>query len=109
MSDVKAAVEEIERSFDASRYPAGFLERYDQLECLAAGHGTETFLVRRKDTEKLFVAKRYDKGTYCAVHESSILKGLSHAACPFFRMSSRTIARFVSCANISKENRCIGS
>ncbi|MPM14811.1 Serine/threonine-protein kinase PknD [bioreactor metagenome] len=84
MNDVKTAVNEIERSFDASRYPSGFLEQYDQLECLAASHGTETFLVRHKDGEKLFVAKCYDKSLYSFVHESNILKGMNHKGLPAF-------------------------
>ncbi|NLT97589.1 MAG: serine/threonine protein kinase [Christensenellaceae bacterium] len=84
MNDVKAAVSDIESAFDASRYPAEFLEQYDQLECLAASHGTETFLVKQKDGEKLFVAKCYDKSLYSFVHESNILKALNHKGLPAF-------------------------
>jgi len=84
MNDVKSAVIEIEKAFDASRCPTGFLERYDQLECLAASHGTETFLVKQKDDEKLFVAKCYDKSLYSVVNESNILKGLNHNGLPVF-------------------------
>lgn len=84
MNDVKAAVSDIENAFDASRYPTGFLEQYDQLECLAASHGTETFLVRQKDCGKLFVAKCYDKSLYSLVNESSILKALSNKGLPTF-------------------------
>jgi predicted Ser/Thr protein kinase len=84
MSDVKAAVSDIENAFDASRYPAGFLEQYDQMECLAASRGTETFLVRQKDSEKLFVAKCYDHSLYSFIPESSILKALNHKGLPGF-------------------------
>lgn len=84
MYDMKAAVSDIENAFDAARYPAGFLEQYDQLECLAASHGTETFLVKQKDGEKLFVAKCYDKSLYSFVHESNILKALNHKGLPAF-------------------------
>ncbi|MEA4814043.1 MAG: serine/threonine-protein kinase [Oscillospiraceae bacterium] len=84
MNDLKAAVSNIENAFDASHFPTGFLEQYDQVECLAASHGTETFLVRQKDGEKLFVAKCYDKSLYSFVHESSILKALKHASLPAF-------------------------
>jgi predicted Ser/Thr protein kinase len=84
MNDVKAAVSDIENAFDASHFPTGFLEQYDQVECLAASHGTETFLVRQKDGEKLFVAKCYDKNIYSFVHESNILKGLNHNGLPAF-------------------------
>ncbi|HYE83605.1 MAG TPA: serine/threonine-protein kinase [Clostridia bacterium] len=84
MSDVKTAVNEIENAFDASRYPAGFPEKYDQLECLADSHGTETFLVKQKGSEHLFVAKCYDKNLYSFVHESNILKSLHHGGLPAF-------------------------
>lgn len=84
MNDVKAAVSNIENAFDASDYPTEFLEQFDQLECLAASHGTETFLVRQKDGEKFFVAKCYDKNIYSFVHESNILKGLNHNGLPAF-------------------------
>lgn len=84
MKDVKAAVSDIENAFGASGYPEGFLEKYDQMECLAASHGTETFLVRQKEGDGLFVAKCYDKSVYSSVHESGILKSLSHDGLPAF-------------------------
>lgn len=84
MSDIKAAVSDIEDAFDASRYPAEFLEKYDQLECLASSHGTETFLVKQKDSERLYVAKCYDKSLYSFVHESNILQSLRHGGLPAF-------------------------
>lgn len=84
MNDIKAAVSDIEGAFDSSRYPAGFLERYDQLECLAGSHGTETFLVRQKDSGQLFVAKCYDKSLYSFVHESNILSSLHYKGLPAF-------------------------
>lgn len=84
MNDVKTAVNNIEKAFDAARYPAVFFERYDQLECLAASHGTETFLVREKDGERLLVAKCYDKSFYSFVHESGILRALAHKSLPAF-------------------------
>jgi len=84
MNDVKAAVGDIENAFDASCYPEGFMEQYDQLECLAASHGTETFLVKKKDGEKLFIAKCYDKSIFTCVHESNILNSLNHKGLPVF-------------------------
>ncbi|MEA4921025.1 MAG: protein kinase [Clostridiaceae bacterium] len=84
MNELGSAVREIEAGFDASRFPEGFLDRYDQLECLASGRGTETFLVRQKDGEKLFVAKCYDKTIYSFIHESGILRGISHKCLPAF-------------------------
>lgn len=84
MNDVKAAVSDIEGAFDSSRYPTGFLEKYDQLECLASSHGTETFLVKQMDSGQLFVAKCYDKTLYSFVHESNILSSLHHKGLPAF-------------------------
>ncbi|MDD4780850.1 MAG: serine/threonine-protein kinase [Tissierellia bacterium] len=71
-------------TFDDSEYPAEFLSKYDQLECLANSHGTETFLVKQKDSEQLFVAKFYDKNLFTFVHESNILKSLCHSGLPAF-------------------------
>jgi predicted Ser/Thr protein kinase len=84
MSNVKIAVSEIEGAFDASRYPKGFLEKYYQMECFAASHGTETFLVKEKKSEQLFVAKCYEKSIYTFVHESNILQSLHHDGLPAF-------------------------
>lgn len=83
MKDIKAAAADILKNFDDT-YPAGFLKKYDQMECLAHSHGTETFLVRHKDTEQLYVAKCYNKDLYSAVHESNILKSLNHSGLPSF-------------------------
>lgn len=83
MKDIKTAVADILSTFyDA--YPAGFLEKYDQIECLASSHGTETFLVRQKSSEQLYVAKCYNRDLYATVYESSILKLLSHSGLPAF-------------------------
>lgn len=84
MRDVKTAVSDIMKTFDESAYPAGFLAKYHSLECLANSHGTETFLVKQKDREQLYVAKCYDKELCALVHESSILKSLRHSGLPAF-------------------------
>lgn len=84
MNDIKAAVADILNAFDASVHPAGFLEKYVQLECLADSHGTETFLVKRKNGGQLYVAKCYDKNLCSLVHESNILKSLHHSGLPAF-------------------------
>lgn len=83
MKDIKAAVADILITFN-NAYPAGFLEKYDQMECLASSHGTETFLVRQKGSEQLYVAKCYNRDLYATVHESSILKSLNHSGLPAF-------------------------
>ncbi len=84
MNSIEEAVAGILDVFDDSGYPAGFLDHYVQLECLASGHGTETFLVRGKDSDKLYIAKCYDKELYSFVHESGILKSLHHEGLPAF-------------------------
>lgn len=84
MNDINAAVAAIQNAFDDEEYPAGFLEKYDQMERLAGSHGTETFLVQQKGSNRLYVAKCYDKNFYSTVHESSILKSLRHSGLPAF-------------------------
>ncbi|MEA4891746.1 MAG: serine/threonine-protein kinase [Peptococcaceae bacterium] len=84
MKDVKAAVNDILDSCDNLAYPPGFLAGYDQLECLAKSHGTETFLVKQKGSQKLFVAKCYEKKPDSFVQESSILRSLAHNGMPAF-------------------------
>lgn len=84
MNDIKAAVATIQSAFGEEEYPAYFLERYDQLERLAGSHGTETFLVQRKNDSRLCVAKCYDKNLYSAVQESGILKSLDYPGLPVF-------------------------
>jgi predicted Ser/Thr protein kinase len=83
MKDIKAAAAAIQDTLGCV-YPAEFLARYDQLERLAGGHGTETFLVQRKGDNQLYVAKCYDKGVYSAVHESGILRSLCHSGLPAY-------------------------
>jgi len=83
MKDIKAAVINIQNTFD-DVYPVDFLMKYDQMECLAANHGTETFLVRQKSNKRLYVAKCYSKDLYSAVNESDILKPLKHSGLPAF-------------------------
>lgn len=84
MNDVDTVVRDILSIIDSSAYPEEFLKNYDQLECLANRHGTETFLVKKKDTEQLFIAKCYDMKIYTLVNESNILKSLSHKGLPIF-------------------------
>jgi predicted Ser/Thr protein kinase len=80
----KMVLEELDAALDATRFPNGFLDDYNQLECLAHGHGTETYLVQKKGGEKLCVAKCYDRAIYREIHESAILKTLSHERLPAF-------------------------
>lgn len=75
---------EILKAFDDSAFPAGFLEQYDQLECLSASNGTETFLVQQRASEKLAVAKCCDKTVYRCAEEGAILRALDHRGLPAF-------------------------
>lgn len=84
MSKIENGTEELKRSFDDSAYPARFLAKYDQLECLAHSHGTETFLIGERTGDALFVAKCYDKQIYTKVTECEILSGLQHAGLPTY-------------------------
>ena len=84
MSDVQKAVDELEAAFAEIPFPDGFLADYDQLECLASGHGTETYLVTRKGSRQLFIAKWYDRSIHRSVHEGGILKALRHDGLPAF-------------------------
>lgn len=81
---VTDAIAEITGAFSDSQYPEGFLERYVQLECLGWGHGVETFLVRRRGQDELYVAKCYDKELYSSVQETGILRSLQHEGIPAF-------------------------
>lgn len=83
MKDIIAAIKDIQNAF-GNPYPEGFLEKYDQMECLAFSRGTETFLVRQKGCDKFYVAKCYSRELYTSVHEGSILKSLNHSGLPAF-------------------------
>lgn len=84
MSKIETGVAELRRSFDRSLYPGDFLEQYVQLECLAHSHGTETFLVRSKNNEALYVAKCYDKSVFTVINENEILMCLHHDGLPVY-------------------------
>lgn len=71
--------------FDDSGYPAGFLERYEALECLAAGEQGETLFVRDRESGAYAVAKCYPlDGVRTHTHESELLRPLSHDGLPAF-------------------------
>lgn len=76
MSRVEQGVAELARSFDETLYPIEFLDEYDQLECLAHSHGTETFLVSGRNDNTLYVAKCYDKSVFQGINEGNILSKL---------------------------------
>ena len=84
MSDMQDAIKELSTALSEIALPKRFLEGYDQLECLAHSHATETYLVRQKGSNMLCIAKCYDRKSYKAVNESGILKTLRHEGLPAF-------------------------
>jgi len=85
MNDIKQAAAAFLTEFSSVIFPDGFLDNYDQIECLSSGHGTETFLVQSKDNGSLFIAKCYNKQIHrIEKGEGSILRGLSHSGLPHF-------------------------
>lgn len=71
--------------FDDSRYPADFLDRYEALECLAAGEQGETLLVRDRKSGAYAVAKCYPLGAQSArTHENDLLRSLCHDGLPAY-------------------------
>ena len=82
MSELTDLLREISGIFDEQSFPPGFLDAYDPMECLASGHGTETFLVREKNTQTLYVAKCYDRTQYNDVKENALLQSVRHIALP---------------------------
>lgn len=84
MDDLKRIVADIESVFVESSYPQAFLDAYDQMECLASRAGRETFLVQKKDTGELAVAKCYDRGMFPMQPDMALLRSFSDAGLPRF-------------------------
>ena len=85
----------IESIFSHAGFPDEFLAEFDQLECLAFHHGRETFLVEKKGTHQLFVAKCYDAALFKALDSESILGNLRHEGLPAHYGTYRNDAMFV--------------
>ena len=84
MNVVQKAIDELSVMLGKSDFPEEFLKSYDQLECLASGRGTETFLVQNKASQQLCVAKCYDRSIHPSARESDILKTLRNDGLPAF-------------------------
>lgn len=95
MIDRKTAVQEIEEIFSQTGYPGDFLAEFDQLECLAFHHGRETFLVKRKESKQLYVAKCYDTSVFKEPASYNILSKLNHEGLPRYYGSYRNDSMFV--------------
>ena len=84
MKELKRIVEDMQSVFAESHYPQGFLDAYDQMECLASHNGRETFLVRRKENGQMAVAKCYDRQVFSIRPHPELLEGIEHPGLPHF-------------------------
>jgi len=84
MNELKRMVEDMQSVFAESQYPQDFLDAYDQMECLASHSGRETFLVRKKETGEMAVAKCYDRTVFPFQPHIELLKGIDHPGLPRF-------------------------
>jgi len=81
----KSAVDDLLQSFDNSRFPEDFLQKYEQMECLAYNQMGETLLVRDRQSDAYFVAKCYtDQSLLSRKNESDLLRALRHDGLPAF-------------------------
>jgi hypothetical protein len=81
----KVLLDEFLCSFDDSRYPPGFLQDYETLECLSNNPVGETLLVKDRQTDQLFIAKCYANQSLLAhTTESDLLKRVDHERLPAF-------------------------
>jgi len=81
----KSVVDGFLLSFDDSRFPEGFLQKYEQMECLAHNQIGETLLVRDRQSDVYFVAKCYtDQSLLSRTNESELLRVLRHDGLPAF-------------------------
>ena len=89
MRDLDADMDLIEAAFSQFGYPQDFLADYDQIECLSSHKGRETFLVKKKDSGELAVAKCYDTSAFALnADDADAAEHLDHPALP------RCLARY---------------
>lgn len=82
MIDRQKAVHDILEAFEQTDQPPELLNKYDQLECLAAHHDRETFLLSSKSDGRLCVSKCYDRTLFDHAEGSDLLRGLKHEGLP---------------------------
>ena len=80
--ELKSIEENIQSVFADSSYPREFLDEYDQMECLASHNGQETFLLRKKDTGEMAVAKCYDRRVFPFRPGPDLLADVDHPGLP---------------------------
>jgi serine/threonine protein kinase len=80
-----AFIEAFLATFDDSRFPEDFLQRYELIECLSQNEMGETLLVRDRQSGEHYVAKCYsDQSPRSRTTESSLLKPLHHKGLPAY-------------------------
>lgn len=81
----KSLLDDFLSEFNESRYPEGFLAKFELLECLSVNQGGETLLVRNRETGVCFVAKCYTEPFLLSRDsEGEILRALHHPGLPVF-------------------------
>ncbi len=73
--------EEFEQTFSQETFPEKLLRRYEPTACLNRRKGCETFLLKDRETEGLYVAKAYGPENFEA-GEGAILEGLEYPGIP---------------------------
>ena len=82
MNELARIVADMETVFESSNYPKEFLEKYDQMECLASHTGRETFLVQRKSDGQAAVAACFDRAVFPFQPDIGLLKELKAPGLP---------------------------
>lgn len=84
MNNMHSAISELTAAIHELGFPSGMIEKYDILECLSCGHGTETYVVCLKGTSIQCIVKAFDKKIYSSADEGRILQSLNHDGLPAF-------------------------
>lgn len=82
MTETGKLASEIKDIFDSYGFPDDFLSDYDQLECLAHHQQRETYLVRKRGSGELCIAKCYDSADFDFVTSGEILSQIDHPGIP---------------------------
>ncbi len=81
----KSLLEAFRKGFKGSRYPEGFLDDYEIMECFARSDAGETLLVKDRNTGVYHVAKCYiNPALLSSTTENELLKNLCHSGLPAF-------------------------
>ena len=75
-------IQEINKTIESLGYPSDFECLYDQIECLKSSSGRETFLIKSKENDNLYIAKCYDKKVHNLIPEITMLMKLEYDGIP---------------------------